>query len=236
VDTEIIIEFSESMDCESVESAITISPYTEYSCIWSNDNKTLTLTFSEPLEYEILYQISISTQASDMADKDLEDKFELEFTTEQKPADKKGEGIPLMYLLLSLIMAIIAALLIVFMVLAKKRKTSSEMVEPVVESPVPMQVTCSSCNNLLSVNDIGTTMNVSCPYCSTVLTIQSQKAPAQKPEPQIQTQLAPQPEIQPQQSMMQISCPKCFHKFQVVKSQGPIKVQCPNCGVSGTLG
>lgn len=236
IDVQIVIEFSESMECESVESAISINPYIEYTCIWSNDNKTLAINFSESLEYDTIYQITINTNAEDMAGRELEDKFELEFTTEPKPTDKGEEGLPLMYLLLSLIAVIIAVLLIMFMVLSKKRKSTAEVVEPEIESPVPIQVTCPTCNNLLQVNDIGTTMNVSCPFCSTLLTVQSQKTPVQKPEPQIQPQPETQPEIQSQQPMMQISCPICYHRFSVVKTDGPIKVQCPNCGVKGTMG
>jgi parallel beta-helix repeat protein len=236
VDDQIIIEFSEPMECESVESAISINPYIEYTCIWSNDNTTLTINFSESLEYETIYQISVNTKAEDLAGRELENKFELEFTTKPKPTDKGEEGLPLMYLLLSLIAVIIAVFLIMFMVLSKKRKTTAEVVEPEIESPVPIQVACPTCNNLLQVNDIGTTMNVSCPFCSTLLTVQSQKTPAEKLEPQMQPQPVAQPEIQPQQPMMQISCPKCYHRFSVVKTDGPIKVQCPNCGVKGTMG
>jgi parallel beta-helix repeat protein len=234
VDENIVIDFSESMDTESVESAISISPYTEYSCSWSNDNKTLTIAFSELLEYETLYQISISTQASDMADNGLEDKFELEFTTVQKPKEKDGEEFPVMFLLLMIIMAIIVAVVIVIMVMAKKKKLSSEMVEPVVGIPDVIQIRCSNCNNILSVNDIGTTQNVSCPYCSTTSTVHSRRVAPQMAVLQTQPQSQLQPQTQP--ISIQISCPQCLYNFSVMKTQGSVHVQCPNCGVKGTMG
>lgn len=123
IEVEIIIEFSEPMDAESVESAISIMPYIEYSCSWNNDNKTLTLKLSDPLAYETLYQISISTEAKDIADQGLENKYEFEFTTKEKPKEDE-EGFPITYLILILLLAIIAAVITVGIVSSKKKKPS----------------------------------------------------------------------------------------------------------------
>ncbi|MEE9151909.1 MAG: Ig-like domain-containing protein [Thermoplasmata archaeon] len=224
VDGGIIIQFSESMNTASVESAISIQPYIEYLYSWNNDNKTLILNSSEPLDYETLYQISISTEAKDLADRGIENRYELEFTTELKPKGGGEGGFPLMYLLLTLILAIIVAVIIVMLIMTKKKKASPEIMLPQIESPQMLQVRCSACNNLLQVNDIGTTMNVTCPFCSTLLTVQSSKASLQMPLPQ------------PQPSTIQISCPKCSYGFTVMKNSGPMQVQCPNCGVKGKLG
>jgi transcription elongation factor Elf1 len=227
IDGKITVEFSESMDCDSVESAISTTPYIEYTCIWANDNKTLTLNFSEPLEYDTLYQISISPKAKDLAGRELDEDYEFEFTTAGKPEEKDEEGFPII-LLLALLMAIVAAVVIVALVMSKKKKTPAEVVEARVapiETPQPIQFTCSSCGNLLSVNDIGTTMNVTCPFCSQVLAVQSQRAAPSMPSPQLQSQ----------PSTMKISCPICRYIFEVNKTGGPTRVQCPNCGVAGTM-
>ncbi len=227
VDGKIIIEFNEPMDCESVESAILITPYIEYTCNWTNDNKTLTLNFSEPLEYDTLYQISISSKAKDLAGRELDGGYDFEFTTIGKPKEKDEEGFPIVYLLLALLMAIVAAVVIVALAMAKKKKAPGEVVEAQVEAidaPQTIQLTCSNCNNPLQVNDIGTTQNVTCPFCSTLLTVESRKAAVQMPQPQ------------PQQPTINISCPKCRYGFTVVKTGSPLQVQCPNCGVKGKLG
>jgi parallel beta-helix repeat protein len=180
-DQEIIIEFSESMDCDSFGSAISINPYIEYSCIWSNDNKTLNLNLTEPLEYETYYEISISTQAQDPAGRGLEDKYQFGFTTGSEPKNGDGDEFPIFFLLLAL-MAVAAAVIVAFLVNARKKKAPGKVTQVQTGSPQTMEVTCSSCNHLLSVNDIGTTMNVACPFCSTPLTVQSQKAAVQMPQ------------------------------------------------------
>ncbi|UCE37216.1 MAG: right-handed parallel beta-helix repeat-containing protein [Thermoplasmata archaeon] len=225
VNIEIIIEFNEPMNTESVESAFSISPQIEYSCSWSNDNKTMILTFSDSLEYDTLYQISIGTPAKDMVDKRLEDKFELEFTTEPKPIREKEEDFPAVSFLLFVLLAIVIAVIIVILILTKKKHAMSEIAEPEIETSNTFQVKCSICNNLLQVNDIGMTMNVKCPFCTTVLTVESKKA-------QIEQR---QPEQQLQSATIQITCPQCSHLFNVVNTGGPIKVQCPNCKVAGTI-
>ena len=239
VNSQIVIEFSEPMSTESVESAISISPYTEYSFTWSEDNKTLTITFDEPMGYNTLYQISIGTKAKDMANRELESKYELEFTTQVKPKGKEDDEFPLMLIILFLVIAIIAVVVIVALVTSRKKKAPVSGVDPellggVTQAPQTIQFTCSNCNNLLQVTDTGMTQNVTCPYCQTYLTVQSQKAQV----PQNQPQVAPQPEtqLQPQQPTLQISCPMCYHKFSVVKTGGPIRVQCPNCKTTGTMG
>jgi parallel beta-helix repeat protein len=221
---EIIIKFSEPMDTGSVESAISITPYIEYSCSWYNNNKTLILNLSEPLDYEILYQISISVKAKDLANRGIESRYEFEFTTEEKPK-KDEEAFPIIYLLI-LLLAVIVAVITGLLVMAKKKKEPIGVLESQIETfgtPQTIQFTCSNCDNLLQVNDIGTTQNVTCPFCSTLLTVQSRKAALQMQPP-------------PQPSTIQISCPKCSYRFAVIKTDGPMQVQCPNCGAKGKIG
>jgi parallel beta-helix repeat protein len=233
VDGKIIIEFSESMDCDSVESAISTDPFIDYTCNWTNDNKTLTINFIEPLEYDTPYLISISSNAQDMAGRELDDDYNFEFTTAAKPQEE--EDFPIL-ILMALLIAIVVAVVIVALVMAKKRRTPAEVeeaqVEPM-ETAQPIQFTCSNCNNLLRVNDTGVVQNVICPFCSTQLTVQPREAVPQPPVEQPQPQPQPQPQIQ--QQTIPIMCPNCSHKFSAVKTDDKMKVQCPSCGASGTL-
>jgi ribosomal protein S27E len=217
LETEIVIEFSEPMNTDSVESAISITPYSDFWFSWSNEDKNLTITFTEPLEYMTEYQITIDTGAEDLEGNGLEESYEFVFTTKGKSEE---EDFPIVYLLLTLLF-IMAAVIITWLVLAKRKKAPKETTQAKIETPQVIQVTCPHCNKPLQVNDTGMTMNVSCPFCSTPFTVESRKAPVQKPEPQ--------------QPTIQISCPQCSFAFQVVNTGGPTRVQCPNCKVSGML-
>ncbi len=223
VESEVIISFSEPMDTEHVESAISIIPYIEYSLLWSDSNTTLTINFSEPLAYDTFYTVTISTKAEDMAGRELESRYEFEFTTEEKKEEE--EGFPILNLLLPLLLAIIVVVIIVALVTAKKRAAAREMIpaQPQIEGPEAIQVTCSICGNLLKVEDIGTTMNVTCPFCASLLTVESRKAAAQMPFPQ------------PYAHTIQISCPQCSYVFPFTDTGGPSRVQCPNCGITGRV-
>jgi parallel beta-helix repeat protein len=194
VDTEakIIIEFDESMDADSVEDAISISPDMDYACSWTNNNRTLTITCDELFEYDTIYTISINTKAKDTANLKIEDKFELQFTTESEP--KKDDEFPILFLLLALLVVIIVVVLTLFLVMSRKKKAPVSGPDPDLFSGI------------------------------------SQPPIQQYPAYQAQTP------YQAQQPTVQISCPKCRYKFSVPKSQGPIRVQCPNCGTQGTLG
>ncbi|UCE74707.1 MAG: right-handed parallel beta-helix repeat-containing protein [Methanomassiliicoccales archaeon] len=224
VDTKIEIEFSEPMDTDSVESALFISPFADYSCQWSNDNCTLTISFSEALDYDTYYMISISTNAKDLANRKLESKYELGFNTVEK---SKEDEFPIFYLLLALLIVIIAVIIIVGLMAAKKKDVQEEIApqieEPRIEEPQILQFTCSICNNLLKVKDIGTTMKVTCPFCSTSLTVESKETAAQMQQSELQ------------QPTIQISCPQCQYAFQVINTGGPMRAQCPNCGTSGVI-
>jgi parallel beta-helix repeat protein len=231
VDVIIIIGFSESMDPDSVEKAISISPDIEYLLQWENDNRTMVINFPSSMDYDTQYLVSISKKAEDMAGRALENKYELEFTTQEKPINGDGDGLPIIFLILTLAIAGLAAIIIVVFVVAKKRKAPGKVgsgdLHTGPESSNTIQFTCSKCNNLLQAIDNGLTQNVSCPYCSTLLTIQSQWATSSTS--QVQTQ------AQTPQSTVQISCPQCKHSFNVNNTGGLTSIKCPNCGLSGTV-
>lgn len=124
IDTEIIIEFSESMDVQSVESAISISPETDYFLLWNNTNETLTINFSEPLAHETLYTISINKNAKDLAGISLENQYEFEFTTVAESEDDSNEEEDLSTVLLLLVLLIAIVVIIIILFLVKKKKAS----------------------------------------------------------------------------------------------------------------
>jgi subtilase family serine protease len=117
---EIIIEFDESMDAESVESAILITPDVNYSCLWNNENKSLIIQFSESLAYETVYRIKINTNAKDTKGHGLEDPYEIEFTTEKGPKEDDSQEI-IRYPIIIILIIIIIVILVV-LVVVKKRK------------------------------------------------------------------------------------------------------------------
>jgi parallel beta-helix repeat protein len=231
VEVKVTIDFSESMDTISVESAISISPFTEYSLSWENDNSTLTINFTDPLAYNTLYQISISTEAQDISGRKLQDKYELEFTTQTTPKEENGDEFPVIYLILMALIAVIVTAIIVMSIVSKKKKAlAGDAGKKLPESTSPsqaIQFTCSNCNNLLQAIDNGTTQNVTCPYCSSQLTVPSQKAAEEISQVQAQSQ-SPQP-------TKQIGCPQCKQPFNVINTGGSLHVQCPNCGATGTI-
>jgi parallel beta-helix repeat protein len=168
VDENIVIDFSESMDTESVESAISISPYSEYSCTWSSDNSTLTLSFSEPLEYQTLYEISIGTSAQDMASNSLESKSEFEFiTVEQSDNEIKENPLNNFTLIIIIIVSIIASIVIVLLLL-KRQKTNRERLGawPSLQEQ-SMEIKCPQCGFYFTVNRTEGLIHVQCPNCGT---------------------------------------------------------------------
>jgi hypothetical protein len=124
INTQILLEFSESMNILSVEDALSIYPNADHSCSWIYDNKTLIINWSNSLDYETVYRVSISNIAKDLADRGLEDTFDIEFTTEAKPKEKdiQGEGFPTYFLILASLVVLIIAVLIFFMIISKKKK------------------------------------------------------------------------------------------------------------------
>ncbi len=169
VNTEIMIEFNEPMNIESVDSAISIEPYEKFSCSWSNDNQTLTITFSELLSYKTLYQLSIEPTAEDLAGNKLDDMFEFEFTTEEKPKEGKGDLLRNSFffiLVLALISVIIIAILIIVFVISKnKKKTKLDNILNVPIFPSIDQISCPECNYIFDIPSELRPLAMQCPKC-----------------------------------------------------------------------
>jgi parallel beta-helix repeat protein len=176
VGTDVVIEFSEPMDTESVEDAISISPFSDHTLSWNNDDTEMTISFSEPLDAGSNYKVSISTKAEDMAGRGLDSAFDLEFTTEgAADVGDDGPSSDWMPILLILIIVIVVVL-ILFFVLAKRKKPVEQVVEPEVVENAQVaastyQVQCPFCSNQVSVMDTGLTQNVTCPFCSNVMSV-----------------------------------------------------------------
>jgi parallel beta-helix repeat protein len=120
---EIIIEFSESMDVESVASAIIISPDITYSLLWADSNRTLTIDTSENLSHKTLYSIFITTSAKDPSGNSLENQYGFSFTTVAKPVvepeEKEDSSMPILPIILLIAIAII---IIILLFIVKKKK------------------------------------------------------------------------------------------------------------------
>jgi parallel beta-helix repeat protein len=216
-----IIEFDEPMDAESVESAISIAPEIGFSCKWENDNITLIVNFTEPLTYETTYEVTLGTEAQNTAGLSLNEEISIEFTTEAKPKDEISGEFPI---LIILILVLIVLVIVITTVYARRSRKPSEEFGPVsIDVNKVKQVTCPYCNNINQVIDTHDTVNFQCSFCNNNLTVHlGQELPHFQSASQIKT-------------LTQISCPECRYVFDVQKSNGPIQVQCPNCGTKGMM-
>jgi ribosomal protein S27E len=212
-ETDIVLEFSEPMNCDSVESAFFIAPYNDLTFSWSDNNQTLSVKFQDNLDYSTYYDIAIGTRASDKNGHGLERKYEFGFTTIEDSEEDNEGFTPLIFLIFLVVVAIVITAVAIKM---GKNKTPLDNV-----SSKTMKIQCSNCQGIFQVRGSGTPMNVSCPFCSSLLTTGVSRKPSSK---------APA-----SQSTLSISCPQCNYNFNIVKSSTPTYIQCPKCGTSGTV-
>jgi parallel beta-helix repeat protein len=216
IDSNIMVVFTEQMDRESVENAISISPNVDYFCLWTNNNETLTIMYDETLEYGTTYKFSISDKAKDLAARGLEDAYELEFTTEPRPKGPASYQFPFHILLILMVTILIIIFLAAYA--RRTRKPSEDYSYVPIDVSKVKQVTCHNCNNINQVKDTGTTVNFQCSFCQNNLTAHlGQKLPHFQSARQIKT-------------LTQRSCPECRYVFDVEKYGIPRNVKCPNCG------
>ena len=135
--SEIVISFSKPMNISSVEAALSISPYVNYTLSWRKNNTELVIIFLEDLSYNTTYKITIGTNAMDSEDNDLKSLFDLEFTTEVEEGDKSPghqngdepwDRVTIIGLVI-LIIIIIAFLVILSFLTRSKRKRLEQMVQ-----------------------------------------------------------------------------------------------------------
>jgi hypothetical protein len=78
------IDFSQSMDRESVENAFNIVPETDGAFTWSNYNRTVTFIPADQLAPATIYSIRIDTTAGNLFDIGLPESFEFQFSTKAR--------------------------------------------------------------------------------------------------------------------------------------------------------
>ncbi|MEA3485085.1 MAG: Ig-like domain-containing protein [Candidatus Aerophobetes bacterium] len=83
VTTDVTVTFDEAMNKTSAEGAFSITPDTAGAFSWSGD--TVTLTPDADLTYDITYNVTIGTDAKDLAGNPLAESFEWNFTTTSAP-------------------------------------------------------------------------------------------------------------------------------------------------------
>jgi parallel beta-helix repeat protein len=237
LNTSIIITFSESMDTSSVESALKINPSTRYSLEWENNYSILTIIFTEPLDYDTFYEISIGTQAKDLIGHNLENKIKISFTTQEEQKEANNES-SIMVIFLIILLTLIAVIFAVILIMTKRKKmvshhnkkisqttsissmrTSSTIQSPLAQEPNMLKIKCTNCQNVMHVKDLGAVMKVNCPFCSTTLSVQSRVQSLQQQKPQM--------------TNTQITCPRCKTNFSIMRNSGSMIIQCPKCGLRG---
>jgi hypothetical protein len=82
VDTDIIIRFSEAIERASAQGSIIISPAMEIEAYtWSDNDEMLTLSFTSNFSSYIMYNVTISTNVTDLAGNNLPESYEFCFRT-----------------------------------------------------------------------------------------------------------------------------------------------------------
>ena len=100
VETDVILNFSKTIDISTLQDALTFTPATDIANItWSEDNKTATITVNGDLEYHTNYTLIVAPTVTDVNGLQLDgnndgnpgDAFELHFYT--LPLDNTGPEI-----------------------------------------------------------------------------------------------------------------------------------------------
>jgi uncharacterized lipoprotein YddW (UPF0748 family) len=66
VNSQIIINFSKSIDITTFDNAFVISPSVAYTATWSDENKTVTIKPTEPLAFSATYSVTINPSLTDV--------------------------------------------------------------------------------------------------------------------------------------------------------------------------
>ncbi|UCF07629.1 MAG: right-handed parallel beta-helix repeat-containing protein [Thermoplasmata archaeon] len=142
-----------------------------------------------------------------------------------------------------IIAGVLAAVGIIIAVLLMARKKGHGKTETVTPATAPqptlpqvpqapqapqatVRITCPSCKFGFHVNNIGGSAQVQCPNCSTVGIVNLGAPPS--PQPQA-------PQTPPGQQFPQMRCPGCQNAFIVQTTARPVTIQCPHCGLTGTV-
>lgn len=223
INEEIMIHFSEPMDTETVESAFSTSPYVQFDLAWSNDDKTLKISFPQGLEQGTTYRIMVGTKATDLAERSLEDRYDISFATKEKEED---EEFPLMLVLLPMILALIA-LFVIIALLAVRKKRSAGGIAVTPPEQASTAISCPGCSYNFQIASAYGPTQVQCPNCGLSGTMDFGGA-----APPAQAAAAPK---EPAKKSLKIKCPGCENLFIIEKREEPMIIRCPHCGLSGKL-
>jgi ribosomal protein S27E len=149
----------------------------------------ITFSFTAPLGWWI-------TDATGLTQEEINDNqvegiiddeaVTISFSNEDDPID---EDLPFLCLTLIMVIVIIIVVVIAIVIgmfsIGKKRRSAMGPT-----APQTFQVACYYCRNTIQVTDMGYKMNVTCPYCSATLSVESRVGGAQAP---IQRQYPPPP-------------------------------------------
>ena len=89
LDVIVSIIFNESMARAKVASAISISPEVDFELQWLDNDILLKISFTEHLDYDTEYTLTIGLGATDLAGNALAKPFVLKFITLMEPSTKK---------------------------------------------------------------------------------------------------------------------------------------------------
>ena len=168
LNTEIVVEFSEPMDTDSVGSALSISPYAEKSFDWSSDNTVLTIEILAPLDHETRYSITIGTGAEDTVGKSMESEYSFGFTTVKGPDTEDGkDGSKSSVLMLTLLSVIIIIIIIAVLLIGNSGKKAKKEGGRAQLGALPQTISCPDCSRPFEVTGGPTPMKVQCPFCGT---------------------------------------------------------------------
>ncbi|UCE38631.1 MAG: right-handed parallel beta-helix repeat-containing protein [Thermoplasmata archaeon] len=121
--TRIHIYFTESMDNESVERALTVTPGVNFTFDWSEDYRNLTLVHIKGMQSNIEYLVSINENATDLAGNPLYNFTGFKFNTTESIEEPKKETSTLEYWwLIPILVALLIVTIVLFILLIGERK------------------------------------------------------------------------------------------------------------------
>ncbi|HPT45241.1 MAG TPA: Ig-like domain-containing protein, partial [Candidatus Rifleibacterium sp.] len=95
-DQQLRVDFSKTMQRAAVGAAITMNPPPAGTILstWQNDDKTLLVTFSQPLSHGVSYQFRVGAAAADTEGLTIESAYLLSFATTVRPAILLSKCLP----------------------------------------------------------------------------------------------------------------------------------------------
>lgn len=120
------IEFSETMNRTSVESALSY-PGATFVKVWSQNDTRLALVLSVPLTANMTYEVRITATATDVAGNAITSPLDLRFTTAAEVVvPKQPEPLPVWVIVLAVVAVLVAISAVFFLRSRRKREVPPE--------------------------------------------------------------------------------------------------------------